>query len=81
MGAQRDQSAISRACDRAAAHTLHVAETQDKVVALLKQIADIQQEVQDPVGARYLIAAGAHGAGFRIAVCVATDGQIGWSLV
>lgn len=53
---------------------------QDNVVRLLHQIADITESAEDPAGARYFVAR-AHNAGFRVAICVTSDGEIGWCLV
>ena len=56
-------------------------ERQEYVCCLLGQVADVYEEGRDGAGARYLHIHGAHGAGFDIAVVVATDGEIGWVLV
>jgi hypothetical protein len=75
-------TAVGLACQRAAAN-VHEAEhrQQRNILVLLEQVGEILETGADPAGAEYVILAGAHGAGFRIAACVATDGRVGWALV
>lgn len=55
---------------------------QAAVVEMIKQIADVESVViAEDDETRYLVAAGAHNAGFRIAIVVSAAGSIGWTLV
>lgn len=75
---------IGRAYGRAEADVDRAGvDPQADVVRLIHQIADVQgsNTYEDGAGAKYLTVHGAHNAGFRIAICIATDGKIGWSLV
>jgi hypothetical protein len=79
---ERGKSVIERAYGRAEADLQREGiDRQADVVRLIHQIGAVQHKAEDGAGAKYLIVHGAHNAGFRIAVVVTTDGQVGWSLV
>lgn len=81
---QPETSDIGRAYGRAEADVGRAGvDPQADLIRLIHQIGNVdqRQRTEDGAGAKYLIVQGAHNADFRIAICVATDGKVGWSLV
>jgi hypothetical protein len=73
-------SVLGRAYNRAQNDAGQPASQAD-LVQLVRQIADVESVVRGEDGTKHVVVAGAHYAGFRIAIAIRTDGAVGWTLV